>query len=202
MIPTLATLPQGQVTAFEEDDTKSNECAPLEQLTIKDMELLSPLIFKAEAAGEGVTNDLPLRRSKTPDPQPPRPALSRTASTNSATSEPAISGTVTPPKPMRVDTAGTEDQSSRMKRVENWRKRLARCRERLMGGEGNVEIWTWRVGSDVAKICDGLISRNIDDLEGGLKKAHANGLKNGFTNVRPSGHGMRRDTEKYGTHTT
>jgi phosphatidate phosphatase APP1 len=180
LLPTLATLPQGQVTAFDDEDTQSNDSASFEQMAIRDVDLLSPFVFKAEEAGEGILTDLPLRRSKTPPPVlPSRPGLSRSSSALSMSSEPADTGTITMPQPVRVDTSGTEDQSSRMKRVENWRKRLARCRERLMAAEGNVEIWTWRVGSDVERICESLISRNIGDLEGGLKKGHVNGHVNG-----------------------
>ena len=63
----------------------------------------------------------------------------------------------------------TEDPSSRVKRVEIWKRRLARARERLFLADGGVEIWTWRVGGDVDGICVGLV-------EGGGKRLRGNGV--------------------------
>ena len=49
-----------------------------------------------------------------------------------------------------------------MKRVENWKRRLARARERLVEANSGVEIWTWRVGSDVEKICENLVIKQYN----------------------------------------
>jgi hypothetical protein len=49
----------------------------------------------------------------------------------------------------------------RVKRVEAWKRRLARSRERL--SVVGVEIWTWRVGSDVEGICEEVILRRVQE---------------------------------------
>jgi hypothetical protein len=72
-----------------------------------------------------------------------------------------------------------EDPSARVKRVENWRRRLLRARERLGlageeergGGGGGVEIWTWRVGGDVEHICGGLVEKEME-----RRKRHGGGI--------------------------
>ena len=56
--------------------------------------------------------------------------------------------------------------SSRIKRVEQWKKRLTVAREKLLVNECGVEIWTWRVGQDVEKICETLILKEQKRREG------------------------------------
>ena len=93
--------------------------------------------------------------SKTP-PLPPRPyRTTSNSSIQSINSEPAFE--FSPPArtftPERAD-----EQSSRAKHVENWNRRLVRARQRLMA-ESGVEIWTWKVGSDVEEICKNLVAK-------------------------------------------
>lgn len=53
--------------------------------------------------------------------------------------------------------------SSRVKRVEQWKRRLAGARERLLMSGCDVEIWTWRVGQDVEGICESLVLKGLRD---------------------------------------
>ena len=120
------------------------------------------LSLEAELAGEGVLEDLPLRTSKTPPPAPQRsPSGSSIHSTNS---EPT-SDFPPPPKTLTQELRA-EEQSSRVKRVENWKKRLVRARERLTQANSEVEVWTWRVGSDVEKICENLVIKEYNNGAG------------------------------------
>jgi len=64
-----------------------------------------------------------------------------------------------------------DQQTVRVKRVENWKRRLERARERLELAGSGVEIWTWRVGADVQSICEELIVRSVpDESQGGNQK--------------------------------
>lgn len=169
----VASIPK-VVIDREETSSTSDEMNDLEQLSVKDMEELGPLFIKAETAGEGMMDDLPLRRSKTPPALPPRHPPHRTQSMTSISSEPGGTREFPPPPktlssdtirsqiPERTGTIGQEDQGSRVKRVENWKRRLARCRERLFTAETRVEIWTWRNGSDVESICEALVKNAAD----------------------------------------
>ena len=56
--------------------------------------------------------------------------------------------------------------SSRVKRVEQWKRRLAGARERLLVSGCDVEIWTWRVGQDVEGICESLVLKGLREGEG------------------------------------
>jgi hypothetical protein len=162
------TLPTLAHPTPPRDEGAENE---IERLTLKEIEVLSPLLIKAEDAGKGFEQyspgekDAPVRSSKTPPPLPSRPtSLERTqsaSSISSANSEPAEL-TPSPTKPFRSDTSdrtATEDPSTRVKRVEAWKRRLARSRERLSLADSGVEIWTWRVGGDVQKMCEDLVQK-------------------------------------------
>jgi hypothetical protein len=136
------------------------------------MDMFSPFLLSASHAGEGTTEDLPLRKSKTPPPTRPS-VLSRTRSSTSLTSDPEDFGVSA-----RSSTEKTvvEDPSSRVKRVENWRRRLARARERLLLSEGQVEIWTWRVGGDVEHICESLVVKAMERKKQGGVMSKAMGV--------------------------
>ena len=145
-IPTLSNL---SLAENKESTPKEQDS---DELTFNEIDLFSPLILTAESDLE----DLPLRMSQTPPPLPPRPQRSSSSSSiHSTTSEP-ISDFPPPPKTFSQDLRA-EEQSSRVKRVENWKRRLARARERLTQADSGVEVWTWRVGSDVEKICQNLV---------------------------------------------
>jgi hypothetical protein len=147
-IPTLSNL---SLTGNKESNRKEQD---LDELALNEIDLFSPLILTAESAGDDL-EDLPPRTSKTP-PLPPRPHRSPSSSSiHSTNSEPA-SDFPPLPKTFSQDLRG-EEQSSRVKRVENWKRRLARARERLTEANSGVEVWTWRVGSDVEKICQNLV---------------------------------------------
>jgi hypothetical protein len=170
-VPTLSVL-QADSIAEEEDDTTVEPTKGLEKLTLREFEKLSPLVLEAGTAGEGVLEGSPLRKARTPPPISMRSTLQRSQTSKLstyATSGLAASETFSPLKPPKFDTPernGTEEQSSRVKKVENWKKRLARAREKLMA-ECGVEIWTWRVGEDVQEICEELImkSRKVKQSE-------------------------------------
>ena len=168
----VASIPKAVVDR-DEASSNSDDLNDFEQLSVKDMEELGPLIFKAEAAGEGIMDDLPLRRSKTPPALHPRITPHRTQSMTSISSEPGAREYPPPPKtlsngtirgqtPERTGTMGQEDQGTRVKRVENWKRRLARCREKLFNADAGVEIWTWRDGGDVESICEALVKKAAD----------------------------------------
>jgi len=62
-------------------------------------------------------------------------------------------------------------QTVRVKRVENWKRRLARARGRLYSAESGLDVWTWRVGGDVDRICQELIVRSaLEESQGGNQK--------------------------------
>lgn len=181
-IPTLAHFPtptssssstKPSPSADDDDPLSFQQAKDFERLTLSDMDLLSPFLSKADHAGEGITlTDLPLRKSKTPPPST-RPSMQRILSSSSVNSEPAGDGAEGFDGSTRSSTEKTvtEDPSSRVKRVENWKRRLARARERLFLLEGGeVEIWTWRVGGDVDGICVGLVERGVPG--GGVVKRH------------------------------
>jgi phosphatidate phosphatase APP1 len=148
----------------KEDDDASSE---MDRMMLKEIDLLSPLLMKAEDAGQGFNDDsesaVPL--SVTSPPLPPRPVIHRTQSVStisSTHSEPA--GPPSPGRSLRVGTESptTEDPSVRVKRVEVWKRRLARSREQLSMADSEVEIWTWRVGGDVEKICENLVKKQME----------------------------------------
>lgn len=170
-VPTLSTLsPTSSSTKpspTEDDETFSlQQAKDLERLTLNEMDMLSPFLAKADHAGEGALDDLPFRKSKTPPPTTTtRPSIQRTQSASSATSEPdRFDGLAR----NSTEKTVTEDPSSRVKRVEIWKRRLARARERLLLADGGVEIWTWRVGGDVDGICVELVD--------GVKRLRGNGV--------------------------
>ena len=155
-IPTLSSL---TLTENKEQTPKEKE---FDELTLNEIDLLSPLVLEAEFAGDDVLEDLPLRMSKTPPPLPPRPPRSPSSSSILSTNSEPTSDFPSPPKTLTQELRA-EEQSSRMKRVENWKRRLARARESLLQANSGVEIWTWRVGSDVEKICENLVINQYDN---------------------------------------
>jgi len=159
------------LSALTTDGNGPAEPINLDTYSLTEIETLSPLIAQVEEAGEGIINDFPNRKSKTPPPTQVRPTTMRatsSASITSLTSEP--SGVKTPER--TGTTLVAEDQQTvRVKRVENWKRRLARARERLVLAESGVEVWTWRVGADVQSICEELIVRSVvDESHGGNQK--------------------------------
>jgi len=163
---TLSTL--GTISSTPSDD---DECIPpreFEKLALKEIEPLTSLYLTAFEADESpITEDLPLRQTKTPPPLLTRPPLSSRPSSASVNSEPA---TVKPmslsPTPSQNTLIEEPTASSRIKRVEQWKKRLAVAREKLLVNECGVEIWTWRVGQDVEKVCETLILKELRRGEG------------------------------------
>jgi hypothetical protein len=173
--PTLSTL-----TPKIRKEELLSEAKELNQFTApKEIGLLTPPLVTAQSAGEGVVEDLPLGLSMTP-PLLPRPVLSgRTPSSSSigsTNSEPATPDTVTVPpcttRPETIHRTGMEDSSSRVKRVENWRRRLVRAREKLLLANCEVGIWTWRVGGDVEQICECLVMEYLESK----KRTEYNGV--------------------------
>ena len=182
----VANIPKTNI----EENSSSDEFKDFEQLSVRDMEELGPLLFKAEEAGEGIQEDLPLRRSKTPPALPPRHGPHRTQSMTSISSDPAdIKSFPPPPKTLSVEsfrgqtpertgtTLGQEDQGTRVKRVENWKRRIARCREQLFNADTGVEIWTWRNGGDVESICESLVTKAMDEKKSGGKRAEFEAIR-------------------------
>jgi hypothetical protein len=171
----------------EDEESQSDISKEFKQLALKEIDLLSPFLHKAEEAGQGLMEDLPLRLSKTPPPLPPRPSLAvripSSASVQSMASESAVAEQFpAPPKKVRSESPERiEDPSSRMKRVENWKRRLSRSRERLLSANCEVEIWTWRVGSDVERTCETLVMKALGKREleyNGIRKSA--GIQNGM----------------------
>lgn len=157
------TKSQEAVPTISSLDIREETETELDQFSMTEIDLLSPLIIKAESAGEGVVKDLPLRQSKTPPPLPPRPQrIPSSSSICSTNSESAIDFHHTQNK-------FTEERSAKVKRVENWKRRLAMAREKLLTANSGVEIWTWRVGSDVDKICEDLLMRRVESKYKGVK---------------------------------
>jgi Phosphatidate phosphatase APP1, catalytic domain len=145
-------------TETKESIAKDNE---LDELTLNDIDLFSSLNLDPELAEDDVLEDLPLRTSKTPPTHPQRsPSSSSIHSTNSETSD-----FPSPPQTLTQELRA-EEQSSRVKRVENWKRRLTRARERLTQANSGVEVWTWRVGSDVQKICENLVIKEYNNRGG------------------------------------
>lgn len=128
----------------------------LADLSLGEADLLSPTIV--EPPQQYPEMHLPNRTATTPPPTRPSPA--RTQSTTSLASEP-------------VATTTAEEQTVRVKRVEAWKRRLALSRERL--SPVGVEVWTWRVGSDVEGICEEVILRGVQ--EESLRGLHGIGDK-------------------------
>ena len=180
-LPTLTHFPttsSSRTPQSEEDDPLSMQQAKdLERLALNDIEVLSPFM-NADQPGAGTLDDLPLQKSKTPPPT--RPSVARIMSSTSLNSEPngfdfsARSST---------EKTVVEDPSSRVKKVEIWKRRLARARERLLLSEVGVEIWTWRVGGDVDHICETLILKALDQ-----KKHEGNGVMSRDMGVQPEKH--------------
>src|SRR5271169_4910543 len=78
-VPTMSTL-----------DIKDEIETELDQMTLQDIDLFSPLIMEEESAGQDVFQDLPLRESNTPPPLPPRPQrIPSNLSIRSTNSEPS-----------------------------------------------------------------------------------------------------------------
>jgi hypothetical protein len=152
-------------------DDESLSTKDFEKMALSEMEPLAPLYFKAlETDDSPIPQDLPLRQSKTPPPIPTRPTLSsRVPSSSSINSEPArtetIRGTSPTPSQFSLEQPSTTIEeptpSSRIKRVEQWKKRLATAREKLIMHDCGVEIWTWRIGQDVENICETLVLKEI-----------------------------------------
>jgi Uncharacterized conserved protein (DUF2183) len=156
-----------------------------EKFSLTEIEEFSSFFAKAEDAGEGIVQDLPDRISKTPPPLTNRPTAPRTPSSTSVTSvtfetEPEVI------KPIgHMPTAGVEEQTYRVKRVENWKRRLAKARERLLIAGSGVQVWTWRVGGDVEKICEELVVKaGLEDSLGTGDREH--GIKNITQKLRES----------------
>ena len=183
-LPTLSTFTgtTGSTPTSEDDSYSPDKDVEFQKIKLKEIDLLSPLIMEADNSTQntGTFQDIPLRQSKTPPPLPSRnrPLIDRTTSEKILTSPPESTirseplGTtgMFPGPPKRSETTisdativgNGEDASSRVKRVENWKKRLARCRARLLEIDTGVEIWTWRVGEDVEKICEALVSKELE----------------------------------------
>jgi Uncharacterized conserved protein (DUF2183) len=161
----LSSIPKNQRLAVknlrESLRTKSAETVPtistlqaivpenLDELTLQEIETIVPLIQSTESDSEDVPSQIPLRNAKTPPPLPPR---------NPMLSSPSLAPQDNPP--LRSDTIRTtnvnaEDPMSKAKRVENWKKRLTKSR--LLLSQHQIEIHTWRVGSDVEDTCKALI---------------------------------------------
>ena len=148
------------------------EPTDVDKYSLAEIELLSPLIALAEKADEGIIDDLPDRKSKTPPPMPVRPMTVRSASsasiTSVASSEP---DDIKAPDAMTAALVAEDLQTVRVKRVENWKRRLARARGRLYSAESGLDVWTWRVGGDVDRICQELIVRSaLEESQGGNQK--------------------------------
>ena len=122
----------------------------LAELSVGEIEMLSPIILEPTRSPDMT---LPNRDATTPPPT--RPSAARTPSSASLASEPDLR------PPEQTPTAAAEEQTVRAKRVEAWKRRLARSRERL--SPVGVEIWTWRVGSDVEGICEEVILRGVQE---------------------------------------
>ena len=139
--------------------------SPVEERTkeIQHLELndIGPL-ETSEGADEGSLEDL--HHGKTPPPlmshiYPPR--TSSPTSIRSAESEPSADPFAQITK--HEDTSIiVDDPSSRIKRVENWKRRLTRARERLLVAECGIEIWTWRIGRDVEATCEQLVLKVLE----------------------------------------
>jgi hypothetical protein len=129
----------------------------LADLSLGEVDLLSPI----EPPQQCPEIHLPNRTATTPPPTRPSPA--RTQSITSLASEPDL----------RPATTTAEEQTVRVKRVEAWKRRIARSRERL--SPVGVEVWTWRVGSDVEGICEEVILRGVQ--EESLRGLHGIGEK-------------------------
>jgi hypothetical protein len=126
------------------------------KLSLKDPDSLAPL-QGTDTTDQGITGD-PLRKSTTPPPILSRKPLSGPSSLTVTFQESEKLSQDVSPLRNQVNTA--EDPSIRVKRVENWRKRLSRARVQLTDYE--IEIWTWRVGSDVEAICKTLIEKYME----------------------------------------
>jgi hypothetical protein len=149
-VPTMSNLDM-------KDDTETE----LDQMTLHDIDL----IIEAESAGQDVFQDLPLQDSMTPPPHSPRPQRIRSnPSIRSTNSE-----TPTDFSLQQTYTGRIEEHSRRVKHVETWKRRLARSREKLLMANSSVEIWTWRVGGDVDKICEELVMKGIESEYKGVK---------------------------------
>ena len=143
----------------------------LDTYSLAEIETLSPLFAQVEEAGEGIINDLPDRKSKTPPPMQVRPMTMRSTSSASITSLTSEPGGIKTPERTVTAHVAEDQQTVRVKRVENWKRRLERARERLELAGSGVEIWTWRVGADVQSICEELIVRSVpDESQGGNQK--------------------------------
>ena len=133
-VPTLSSFEIKDDTEIEaEAEAEAEAETDIDQLTLKELDLLSPLIMKAESAGEGVLEDLHNRGSKTPPAVPCRPQrIPSSSSIRSINSEPGGD--------FGHHRTNTEEQCARVKRVENWKRRLARSRDKLMIANSGVEI--------------------------------------------------------------
>lgn len=150
-VPTLAI----STTSPVEERTKE-----IRRLELNDIGLLET----SEGADDGSLEDLHHGQLKTPLPLTSHidsPRTSPPASIRSAGSEPSADPFSQITK--LEDTSITvDDPSSRIKRVDIWKRRLARARERLLVADCGIEVWTWRIGRDVEATCEQLVLKVLE----------------------------------------